>query len=715
MTKGSNKIPKELSVIIILALISIGVKAQISHGGKPIDLNGTTDVVVLESDANTESLKSEVTYGKGPMKYAYTINVNYSTSNSGQWYDLEDGNLVWRLSLKSDGALSLSIIFSSFKLQEGAKVFLYNKDYSIVLGAFTKENNKSFGSLATAPIIGDEIIVELQSPHESAFDNELVVGSVFHDFVGIMKYLKNDDRFGYAGECNVDVSCDYVVPEEIRRSVCKLLINGFLCSGTLVNNTNNDGRALMLTAAHCISNEAEANNTLLYFNFDVPNCTDSIAGTDQQQLSGASLLAAATDLDFSLIELSEVPPESYRPYWAGWDISSSINGPVYCVHHPDGDVKKVSWSGGDPVSTTFDYVGFESDSHWQITSWASGTTEGGSSGSGLFSPDNKLIGTLSGGSASCNYPYDDYFARLNKGWDFYSETSKQIANWLAPNSSATSLEGLDFYGGDIQRVSPINDETFPQLLYSNQFLGPWSGTNSMGYDAFAEYYSDYGSATIHGVYIIPAICDESSDETINVKIWNAISGEPADVAFEENDIPLMELKRREYFVDIESPVEINGEFFIGIELNNPASSDTIALYNVIKNIGSLANDRAFIRDQGSWKSLSSVSSSEENSSFWIDFLGSNLDTVTEIDTLVEKQVVIQPNPIVDGYVNYVTNLEHLTSIEMYNVNGSLVKIYQRNGQKKGQLSVSPAVMSGVYIMVFKNYYQSIVVKVLLLR
>nr|WP_321411679.1 trypsin-like peptidase domain-containing protein [uncultured Carboxylicivirga sp.] len=697
----------------LLFVSSCSIYAQISHGGSPSDILPAKSLQLIGEPAIVD-LKEESAIENGPLRYAYPIYTDYTPLNSGSWYDLGNGTLVWQLALGSDAAKSLSINFSRFKLAEGGKVFIYNSDRSVILGSFTSDNNKPSGRLATSPVPGDEIIVELQTPQKNAEQQEIVISEVYHDFLGINDYLKNNIHFGLSGECNVNATCDARITEEMRRSVVKYITNGFLCSGTLVNNTNNDGEPYFLTAAHCVLNQSEAENMVFYFNFESPSCIDSIAGTDQQQLSGADFKAGVENMDFSLVRLSSQPPASYRPYWAGWDRSTTISDAVYTLHHPEGDVKKLSWSGGGPEATTFSAFGFITDGHWLISDWVSGTTEGGSSGAGLFTQENKLIGTLSGGYASCTYQHDDYYARLNKAWDTHSDPSMQLAYWLDPsNSGVLSTEGLDFYSNEVERVTFSNDELTPVLHYSNEFTGPWSGTNDRGYDGFAQYFYDYSSVTIEGVYIVPAICDYSTFTSINVKIWNSIGGTPSDVVFEKSGITLAQMKRREYLIELPQPVQINGEFFIGIELNNPASSDTIALYNVEKNIGSFTQNRAFIRENGSWKGFDELYPTGEKGAFWIDFLGSNMQLSTEVDTLLETQVTVKPNPARGGYVNYATNMEHLSSIELYTVNGALAYVYKRNGEKSDKLALPPSIRQGLYIMVFKNSVSSIPKKVLI--
>ena len=624
-------------VTILLFFCSISIYAQISHGGRPSDIFSTESLQLI-GEPNLIALKEETSTGNGPLRYAYPIYVDYSPSNSGNWYDQGDGTLVWQLVLKSQTAKSLSINFSQFKLSGDSKVFIYNNDRSVILGSFTEANNKQFGKLATSPVLGDEIVVELQTAQNIADEQQLVIGEVYHDFLGVNDYLKRNMDFGMSGDCNVDVSCDSRVPDEVRRSVVKYLVNGYLCSGTMVNNTHNDGTPYFLTAAHCVSTQSEAENMVFYFNFDSPSCIDSIAGTDQQQMSGAQFKSGVENMDFSLVELDAIPPASYRPYWIGWDINTGFSDAVYSVHHPEGDVKKVSWSGDAPKATTFNAYGFIPDAHWLIEDWVSGTTEGGSSGSGLFTQDGRIIGTLSGGYGSCSYPHEDYYARINKAWEMHSDSTEQLAYWLDPlQLNNTTIDGFDFYKGAIKRKSFANDEMSPVLLYGDSFSGSWSGTNSRGYDGFAQYFYDYSSVTIHGVYIISAICDYSISSSINVKIWNSIGGVPANVVFEISDLSLAEVKRREYFVELNSPLQINGEFFIGVELNNRqvliplhciTYKKTSVLLLAIEHISK-------IMDHG--RDLMNYILRVKMELNWIDFIGSDFELATTVDSLEESK------------------------------------------------------------------------------
>ena len=60
-------------------------------------------------------------------------------------------------------------------------------------------------------------------------------------------------------DCNMDVDCpigdDWELQNHNKRSVGLMLMNNSLCSGALINNTENDGTPYFLTAEHCTVGE----------------------------------------------------------------------------------------------------------------------------------------------------------------------------------------------------------------------------------------------------------------------------------------------------------------------------------------------------------------------------------------------------------------------------------------------------------------------------
>ena len=93
--------------------------------------------------------------------------------------------------------------------------------------------------------------------------------------------------------------------DELKKSV-GLMISGAssFCTGTLINNTNNDGTQYFLTANHCLG--GNPGNWSFRFNWTSPNpqcatVNNSQNGTFDQTASGSSLLANNAKSDFGLI------------------------------------------------------------------------------------------------------------------------------------------------------------------------------------------------------------------------------------------------------------------------------------------------------------------------------------------------------------------------------------------------------------------------------
>jgi hypothetical protein len=110
-----------------------------------------------------------------------------------------------------------------------------------------------------------------------------------------------------------------------------------------------------------------------------------------------------------------------------------------CIHHPQGDVKKISWDY-DPVTSTpyLSTTTVSSATHWLVGNWEDGTTEVGSSGSPLFDQNHRIVGQLHGGFADCDVNLPDWYGKFS-----YSMT-EGLRAWLDPeNSGAMTLDGFD--------------------------------------------------------------------------------------------------------------------------------------------------------------------------------------------------------------------------------------------------------------------------------
>jgi PKD repeat protein len=434
---------KKYLIILLLPLLvlnTLTAVAQVQHEGVPWTLqNGFSinSAFTVEFPAAPERWEEQVSESlSGDMKpfvFAWPVDTSINIPEAKNRIFSNDQTEVYQVILKNPSAYSINLIFSKYRLPAGASLFLYNPDYSTVRGAYNHMNNKPYEQLATTPVPGNQIIIELVVEKKIiAYPPELVVGKISFDMKNI--FGDKSGHFGRSGDCNVDINCPSGADWQVlKRSVCKFIRGGsFLCSGALINNTANDGKAFLLTANHCIASGLHARLSVFYFNYESPECLGGNGSIDQS-ISGSNLRATTNKLDFALVELTVKPPESYKPYYAGWDRSPvPFWDTVTCIHHPSGDVKKISFANRRVATGNWGST-FDENVHWNISQWDIGTTEGGSSGSPLFNKDQRIIGDLTGGDASCSYNYNDFFQKLSVSWDRYPGEEEQLKAWLDPD------------------------------------------------------------------------------------------------------------------------------------------------------------------------------------------------------------------------------------------------------------------------------------------
>ena len=442
-------------VLFVGAFIALGGqgRAQISEGGIPPSfsrsLKSSIPVVVMERvDVANMVAKEQAEDGKDvPFRFGWPFDVSLNPENSGIWENLPDGGRIWRLKVKSEGAYSINLLYDVFRLPAGAEFFLYSEDHQMIIGAFTHRNNKDHGRFATSPIKGDAVILEYYEPEAVSGPGEIEISRVVHAYKDIFNFEVTKDimDFGDSGPCNNNVNCPEGEPwAKEKRAIAMILTSGGyrLCSGALVNNVQEDQTPYFLTANHCGGGEE---SWIFMFNYESPTC-DDIEGPLNYTLSGAVKRANYATSDFYLVEISEAPPDSYNVYYAGWSNEDVASQSSTAIHHPSGDIKKISFDY-DSV-TSAHYLTYSGDSHWRIGQWEDGTTEGGSSGSPLFDQNHRIVGQLHGGYASCTNISSDWYGKFAMSWEGGGTSDSRLRDWLDPDGSGiTVLDGFDPFEG----------------------------------------------------------------------------------------------------------------------------------------------------------------------------------------------------------------------------------------------------------------------------
>ncbi len=477
----TKNITKTLFIAIMILNCNI-LFGQISDGGTPYSFSinrqkATTSQDVELSDkiptfkmpkinkTKIDSIKQSNKLLGANYQFAYGFNVNIDIKTSSVVDSLDIG-LLYRLSIKSEKAYSINLIFKKFILPKGAELFIYSTDKEDIKGAFTSVNNKESNRLPTLPVKGEKIIVEYFEPHYTEFEGQLLIGKVNHDFLDVLNTEnKIEDDFGSSGGCQVDINClegdDW---QTEKRAVCRIVKNGDTwCTGTLLNNSNLDGIPYFLGAFHCLDydrngsissdEESSLSDWTFIFNYESPSCNGG-DGSTSQSISSATLRAARYQSDFILLELSHKPLSTYNPYYAGWDRNNNQDAGGVCIHHPAGDVKKISTFNMAPVSS-YCISGYPQNNFYLIDKWIKttnghGVTERGSSGSPLFNNNHHVIGQLYGGcpghNSNCSNPSNDYsnYGKIFSSWNLGSNSGSRLEDWLDPiNNNPMVFDGAN--------------------------------------------------------------------------------------------------------------------------------------------------------------------------------------------------------------------------------------------------------------------------------
>jgi len=445
--KRSNGIQTSLTVlaaVLTVLLVSQSSFAQLSQGGTPPSFDrtlaaGVSTEVMRAVDVDLLLAEDEVDQGLGgiPFRFGDPIDVNLGLDNAGDWQTFANGDRIWILKVESPGAYSINLTFSEFKLPAGSKLFLYTPDRQSVIGAFTDRNNKPHGRFATAPLPGDAIIIEYFEPAGAEFEGSLRIETVVHAYRNL--FGKDAQGFGSSGSCNNNVNCpvgdDW---QEQSAGVAMILTSGGsrICSGSLINNVEEDLTPYFLTANHCLGGHSA---WVFMFKYESPSCSN-VNGPTSYTLSGSTLLANSSTSDFALLLLDEEPPEEWETFFNGWNREDAAATQSTAIHHPSGDIKKISFDY-DPTTST-NYLGSSGTTHWRVGQWEDGTTEGGSSGSPLLDQNKRITGQLHGGYASCSSITSDWYGKFAMSWDGGS-ASNRLRDWLDPNNTGVlTLDGV---------------------------------------------------------------------------------------------------------------------------------------------------------------------------------------------------------------------------------------------------------------------------------
>ncbi len=366
-----------------------------------------------------------------------------------QWMAAGGGDLAAQLEVRSIGAAALRVgldvegLDPAIELRVGGSRSPERPQASVTVAEAQRLLGDD-GLYWTPSTDGEVQRIEVIVPAGAALPAALSLPRLSHEVVDSRTPYRLPQKIGESGACNVDVVCrlNELGPHfaNARHAVAhmRFVVGGstYICTGTLVADNDPAGQVpLFHSANHCFSSNTSlppvasqiqtvANTLNTFWNYEATTCNGLVSAPQTQLAGGATYLGSDHRTDGMLLRLNQTAPAI--AFFAGWNAQPLAgSSAVTAIHHPAGDARMVST--GQKLSE-------DADNH--EVGWLSGTTEGGSSGSGLFtiaaSGAYELRGGLYGGAASCantgnlgNAGNRDYYSRLDKDFAWMSP-------WLAP-------------------------------------------------------------------------------------------------------------------------------------------------------------------------------------------------------------------------------------------------------------------------------------------
>lgn len=355
-----------------------------------------------------------------------------------RWIAQKDGSSVARIEIRSPIAPGLRIGLKFSALDPRSEIrFAGSSQPSRVVAMMTGAEIRGLldarNMFWTPGTDGEKQILEIYLPAGVARSNvQVQAPQLSHLLANSVDGFKLIEKIGESGACNVDTACriaELGTPfVNAKNAVAHMVFvesgSSYICTGTLLADTDGTTQVpYFYSANHCIENQTVASTLNTYWGYEATSCGSAIQAARVLLPGGATLLYANVDTDALLLRLNNPPPAGAA--LAGWDSSVlAASSNILGIHHPSGDLKKVST--GQQTSR---------DAQHNEVAWLSGTTEGGSSGSALFTLDAsgyRLRGGLHGGSASCantgslsNVNNRDYYSRFDLAF-------QGISQYLAP-------------------------------------------------------------------------------------------------------------------------------------------------------------------------------------------------------------------------------------------------------------------------------------------
>ncbi|MCZ8115155.1 hypothetical protein [Silanimonas sp.] len=414
------------------------------------------------------------------------------------------GGKVLRFDVVSPAAAALRVGLELRGLPEGAELRVASAKGGVVefANAGAMEAGVDGEGVYWSPVTdGDTQRLELFVP-QGATTGSARVRSISHLVISPFRNLRVSKELGSSGTCNIDVACRTGTLGQpfinAKNAVAHMLFQegaaSFWCTGNLMNDSTPASQVpYFYSAAHCFNSQAIANTLATFWNYETPTCGTQSSGPNTQVTGGSDLLFQSLSSDVLFLRLRATPPAG--AFLVGWSAATlAPSTEVIAIHHPNSDNKKYSRGMHGGMIQNYDLDGQILTSVASAT-WLEGTTETGSSGSGMFSfngTDYQLRGGLAGGFGSCENSglpesptgNQDVYSRFDLA---YPSLQQWLGNavgpsrnysgaWFVPAESGWGLTVFNFPGQMFALFFVYDSQGRPTWY---RFQGAWTGADQV--------------------------------------------------------------------------------------------------------------------------------------------------------------------------------------------------------------------------------------------
>lgn len=479
------------------------------------------------------------------------LETTQNASAAMDWGPAEGGGTVGHFQVDEQGAaaLRLGIVFN--RLPDSAELRFHGsarQSVESISGAeVLAQQEQSRGVLDKtqkrfvywSPVISGETIgLEMYLPAGiDSKDVQFIVAGISHLAVDPSSAEVSPQKQKAAASCNLDSRC-YSNWSTATNAVARITFvedgNSYLCTGTLLNDTAQSNKPYFLTANHCVDNQTVAFSINAFWFFYSSSCNSGAPFSGITRTNGGGqILYTAASTDATFILLNNMPPSGVT--FSGWTNSTpSLGIQATGLHNPTGDLQKISFGSTRGYLSCFS-VGNgsfdcndsgQSDASFIDLLFQDGTTEGGSSGSGIFLDRNRyLFGQLYGGDSSCSNPFG------SNVYGLFSKTYSQgnLGQWLGSGKQAQTISLSAPSSVTWGSSTSISASSSSGLLVTTRSLSPSTCTvdqnllkaNAPGECQLESYQGgsdSYSPTTLNSVIGVTYPVYPSPNSTLTVKI-----------------------------------------------------------------------------------------------------------------------------------------------------------------------------------------------------